>query len=180
MKVTLNEHLERVNQNSRASQKEIDTMVKRMQQRFKACGYTKSSKNKSLIYEYIHMIFKAQGYRCTHWIRVKEGQLNGVWNRPGKSYNSWKIDHIIYEIDHVHPINAGGIDELMNYQFLSANANQFVKCSLTYEDLFKRVDLSRALKNRIKRVLTKREELFQSDKWKGFIARLDAVEAQED
>ena len=96
------------------------------------------------------MIFETQDYRCTHWLHVEEDELNGLWNRPGKDYNSWKTPYIKYEIDHVHPVNAGGTDRLDNFQFLSANANQFTKCSLTYDDLLKRVDLSDLLKRQNK------------------------------
>ena len=78
----------------------------------------------------------------------------------------------------MHPVNAGGSDRLDNFQFLSANANAFTKCSLTYEDLFKRVDLSDRLKNRIKSVLEKRAALFQSDVWKDFIQKLEEIEGR--
>ena len=82
----------------------------------------------------------------------------------------------MYEIDHVHPVNSGGGDEITNYQFLSANANQFTKCSLTYDDLLRRVDLSDSLKDRIRLVLKKREALFQSKKWANFIKKLNQCE----
>ena len=62
------------------------------------------------------------------------------------------------------------------FQFLSANANQFVKCSLTYEDLLKRIDLSTALKDRIRTVLAKRELLFKSEKWKNYIEKIEKLE----
>ena len=84
-----------------------------------------------------------------------------------------------YEIDHVHPRNAGGIDRLDNFQFLSANANQFTKCSLTYDDLFKRLDLSDKLKIRIGSVLSKREQLFRSKKWEDFILKLEKIEGRK-
>ena len=174
-KVTLNEHLETLDQNSQVSDIEMESLKRRVSKKFKDCGYEAASKEPTLVAEYINMIFKTQDYRCTHWIRVKEGQLNGVWNRPAKGYRNWKSKEVKYEIDHVHPRNAGGIDDLKNFQFLSANANQFVKCSLTYDDLLKRVDLSGRLKRRIRTVLRRRARLFHSKKWTSFETRLNAT-----
>ena len=175
-KVTLNEHLAMLDQNSIAGEKEIKNLYKRMSKKFKDCGYVKASRNEALVLEYIEMIFNAQGYRCTHWLPVQKGEFNGVWNRPSKGYSGWKTTQVLYEIDHVHPVNAGGRDSLTNFQFLSANANQFTKCSLTYGDLLRRVDLSDRLKNRIVSVLEERRKLFASKKWKGFLRRLKKCE----
>tara|TARA_A100001515_G_scaffold75421_1_gene60008 strand:- start:1379 stop:1918 length:540 start_codon:yes stop_codon:yes gene_type:complete len=176
MKVTLREHLDVLDQNSKASNENYRSLARRLKQKFVDCGYPRSSQNLGLILEYMHMIFETQGYRCTHWLEVKGDELNGVWNRPGKDYNSWKTPLVKYEIDHVHPRNAGGTDRLDNFQFLSANANQFTKCSLTYDDLFKRLDLSDKLKVRIAKVLSKREQLFRSEKWENFILKLQKFE----
>ena len=178
-KVTLREHLGNVDQNSSASPAELDSLTRRMAKKFKDCGYVKASKNEALVREYIDLIFKTQGYRCTHWIPVKQGELNGVWNRPGRHYRNWRIKQILYEIDHVQPVNAGGGDSLTNFQFLSSNANQFVKCSLTYEDLMKRVDLSQKLKDRINIVLEKRSALFDSSQWSTFVKKLDDYEKSD-
>ena len=175
-KVTLNEHLQSLDQNSQANEKNIKSLTKRMKKKFKDCGYPNASKDDDLVLEYIDMIFKTQGYRCTHWLKVKEGQLNGVWNRPHPKYRGWKADYVMYEIDHVHPVNAGGGDDLKNFQFLSANANEFVKCSLTYEDLLRRRDLSCFLKRRIKSVLKKRENLFKSRRWNKFMDKMNALD----
>ena len=172
-KVTLNEHLQMVDQNSQANADNIKSLTKRMKQKFKDCGYPVAAKDDSLVLEYIHMIFKTQDYRCTHWIPIKEGELNGVWNRPGPGYRNWKIDSVLYEIDHVLPVNADGEEDLENYQFLSANANQFIKCSLTVEDLLRRVDLSGVLKRRIIRVMKRRKKLFASKKWEKFMKRMN-------
>lgn len=181
-KMTLREHLDGLDQNSRAGSEELLSLHKRVKKKFKELGYVKTAKNDVLISKYIRMIFETQDYRCTHWLQTKEGELNGVWNRPGTGYCLWKKTKVHYEIDHVHPINAGGVDDLMNFQFLSANANQFVKCSLTYDDLLKRIDLSDRLKDRIRDVLRRREELFASKKWTDFINKinkLDNVEMKE-
>ena len=124
------------------------------------------------------MIFETQDYRCTHWIPVDKDELNGVWNRPFAGYVGWKTKEVLYEIDHVHPVNAGGRDSLRNFQFLSANANQFVKCSLTYRDLYRRVDLSDSLKSRISDVMTRRSQLFASSKWKDFMNDVEEAETQ--
>ena len=174
-KVTLNEHLVTLDQNSTVSDIERLSLQRRVAQKFKDCGYEAASKDRKLVDEYIDMIFKTQDYRCTHWIRVKEGQLNGVWNRPAKGYRNWKTKEVKYEIDHVHPRNAGGVDHIENFQFLSANANQFVKCSLTYDDLLRRVDLSGRLKRRIRTVLRRRAKLFASKQWTNFLAKLEAT-----
>ena len=175
-KVTLKEHLDMLDQNSRVSNKEIKSLCRRMRQKLKDCGYTTACYNEDLVLEYIKMIFEAQDYRCTHWLPVSKGELNGVWNRPQAGYRGWKTTEVAYEIDHVHPVNAGGQDELTNFQFLSANANQFTKCSLTYDDLLRRVDLSDKLKERIRLVLHKRETLFKSERWANFINQLNQCE----
>jgi len=190
-KITLNEHLETVDQNSSADEKQISSLCNRMRMKMRDCGYTAlwqtykargkanehlRRESRALIQEYVEMILETQDYRCTHWLEVSEGELNGVWNRPGQGFVNWKREDIIYEIDHVLPDNAGGQDNLENYQFLSSNANQFVKCSLTYEDLLKRIDLSDSLKDRIQQVLAKRKALFSSDKWEHYIKRLTEFE----
>ena len=171
--ITLREHLAKIDQNSEATPETIERMVINLKKKFKKCGYPKAAKNTELLKEYIALIFSTQDNRCTHWLPVKKGQINGVWNRPGRSYCCWKTDRVIYEIDHVNPTNAGGKDELTNYQFLSSNANQFTKCSLPYDLLLTRIDLSSALKLRIKEVLRRREALFKSDKWTAFLKKLD-------
>ena len=178
-KMTLREHLDGLDQNSRAGSEELLSLHKRVKKKFKELGYVKTAKNDVLISKYIRMIFETQDYRCTHWLQTKEGELNGVWNRPGTGYCLWKKTKVHYEIDHVHPINAGGVDDLMNFQFLSANANQFVKCSLTYDDLLKRIDLSDILKDRIRDVLRRREELFTSKKWADFIEKINKIDDVE-
>ena len=181
-KMTLREHLDGLDQNSRAGSEELLSLHKRVKKKFKEIGYVNTAKSDVMISKYIRMIFETQDYRCTHWLQTKEGELNGVWNRPGTGYCLWKKTKVHYEIDHVHPINAGGVDALMNFQFLSANANQFVKCSLTYDDLLKRIDLSDILKDRIRDVLRRREELFASKKWADFmnkINKIDNVEMKE-
>jgi len=177
-KITLKEHLDILDQNGKADKENFKSLVYRMRKKFWDCGYHKSSTRLDLIVQYIHMMFKTQDYRCTHWLEVKDDELNGLWNRPGRGYNDWKMGRIKYEIDHVHPRNAGGGDRLDNFQFLSPNANQFTKCSLTYADLFKRVDLSDRLKDRIKDVLDKRQELFRSTEWEEFIEKLETIEGR--
>jgi len=175
-KVTLREHLNGLDQNSKASAEEIASLLPRMKKRFANLGYHKTSRSDMLVLEYIKMIFDTQDYRCTHWLQTSDDQLNGVWNRPGTGYCLWKKKTVHYEIDHVYPVNSGGKDDLKNFQFLSANANQFVKCSLTYEDLLKRIDLSKALKRRIKKVLKRREKLFASKKWEKYIDKITKFE----
>ena len=190
-KITLIEHLETVDQNSFADEKQISSLCNRIREKMRVCGYTGLWKNykargkaklgvreeaQALVREYVEMILETQDYRCTHWLKVGKNELNGVWNRPNPGYVGWKREDIIYEIDHVVPVNAGGLDDLTNYQFLSSNANQFTKCSLNYEDLLRRIDLSDSLKNRIRDVLDRREKLFSSDKWEHYIKRLTEFE----
>jgi len=175
-KVTLREHLDTIDQNGKVSEKAVQSLIRRLKKTFKDMGYIRLSKNEFLIRDYIDMIFETQDYHCTHWLEVKEGELNGVWNRPGSGYSLWKRSDVVYELDHVHPVNAGGTDDFENFQFLSANANAFVKCSLTYDDLLRRVDLSDRLKDRIRNVLERREELFQSEKWTAWVDKVTEME----
>ena len=178
-KMTLREHLDGLDQNSKAGQEELLSLHRRVKKKFKELGYINTAKNDMLITKYIQMIFETQDYRCTHWLQTKGDELNGVWNRPGTGYCLWHKTTVHYEIDHVFPINAGGQDGLKNFQFLSANANQFVKCSLTYDDLLKRIDLSDILKDRIRDVLARREQLFASRKWANFIKQIDKLDPAE-
>ena len=117
-KVTLNEHLVGLNQNSRASENEIYKLRKTVAQKFVLCGFEEASTMNHLIDEYINMIFETQNYRCTFWLRVGKEQLNGLWNAPYRGYIGWKSKTIWYEVDHVNPRNNGGGDNLKNYQFL--------------------------------------------------------------
>ena len=175
-KVLLKEHLETINQNAKANMGDVNALISRVKTFFKNCGYNSASKNSALVQEYIIMIFHTQDCRCSHWIETLDGELNGVWNNPGTEYRLWKTHRINYEVDHVVPLNAGGSNDLENLQFLSPNANRFIKSSMTYEDLLRRVDLSDRFKFRIKQVLSKRKELFSSSKWKNFISKLEKEE----
>ena len=175
-KVTLKEHLTLIDQNAKANMGDANALIDRLRPIFRKCGYSAAADNSSLIQEYIIMIFNTQDCRCSHWVETMEGELNSVWNNPGTDYRLWKTHRINYEIDHVVPINAGGEDTLENIQFLSPNANRFIKNSMTYDDLLRRVDLSDRLKSRIRQVLANREELFKSDKWKAFINKLKVLE----
>ena len=177
-KVTLREHLSTIDQNITVSEKQIVSLVRRMKKIFKNMGYTRLAKNQFLVRDFIDMIFETQDYRCTHWLQTQEGELNGVWNRPFGGYVGWKTKEVMYEVDHVHPVNSDGLDSFENFQFLSANANQFTKCSLTYDDLLRRVDLSDRLKDRIRDVLRRREELFASDRWNEWLQKVEDMEAQ--
>jgi len=175
---TISEHLKTIDQNGKATEREIRMLVKRVRNKFRYNGLMKSAENDSLIYEYIHMIFSTQDYRCSFWLHVEEDEINGIWNGPQKS--GWATESILYEIDHVNPVNAGGSDSLTNFQFLSANANQFTKCSLPMSLIFKRRDLSIELKNRLRNVLEKREELFNSEIWKDYTDRVKSYEKQKE
>ena len=99
----------------------------------------------------------------------KNDEINGVWNNPGTSYKHWHSDWINYEVDHVVPVNSDGEDNLQNVQFLSPNANRFIKCSMTNEQLLRRIDLSDRLKERIREVQEKRASLFASIFWRDLI-----------
>ena len=47
-KVTLNQHLETLNQNARANQAEIASLKRRIAEKFKDCGYPNASKRDDL------------------------------------------------------------------------------------------------------------------------------------
>jgi hypothetical protein len=175
-KVKLKEHIERLDQNKKAGIKEIKLLLPKIKNKFKDAGWHFSSENEEFLFEYIKLIFETQDFRCTHWLQTEGDEINGSWNAPGTNYYLWKTNIIYYEIDHVYPCNAGGKDNLENFQFLSANANRFIKCSLVYKDLLKRVDLSDRLKDRIRDVLAKRKALFKSEKWKKYIEKLENYE----
>ena len=175
-KYTITEHLRVLDQNGQASAGEINKLVGRIKEKFRKNGLTTTAENNKLIYEYIHMIFETQDYRCSFWLEAKESEINGVWNSPKKS--GWATDKVVYEVDHVNPVNAGGSDSLTNFQFLSQNANHFTKCSLPMDLVLRRVDLSERLKERLRTVMEKRNELFNSDKWKNYIDRIKLFEKQ--
>jgi hypothetical protein len=189
-KITLREHLNILDQNATVTEQEKERLVNVLRKKLKSLGYPnvwkaagqkkknpeKSQECLNLLREYVDLIFKTQDNRCSFYLPTIGDQLNGLWNRPQAAFKDWKKDNIVYEIDHVVPVNAGGKDVLENYQFLSANANQFTKTSLTYEDLLRRVDLSDALKDRIRTVLSRRKELFASKQWKQFMTKFDNME----
>ena len=177
-KYTITEHLKVLDQNGKAGAKEIFKLVERVRQKFRNNGLIRTADNNQLINEYINMIFETQDYRCSFWLPAADGEINGVWNSP--KYSGWATDKVIYELDHVLPVNAGGKDSLTNFQFLSQNANHFTKCSLPMDLVFKRVDLSEKLKDRLRTVMKKREELFNSNKWKDYIDRVKSFEKQQE
>jgi len=168
-KTTLREHLTKLDQNRTVNKFETNHLISKVQRLFRKCGFIKASKNKDLIKRYITMIFLTQDAKCSYWIKTEGDEINGVWNSPGAQYQNWHSDWIRYELDHVKPANSGGLDSLTNIQFLSPNNNRFIKCALTVEQLLKRVDLSRAFKDRVRYVQQKREELFSSKRWEKFM-----------
>ncbi len=174
---TITEHLKTINQNGKATAREINMLVNRVRDKFRKNGLSRTADNDELIMEYIHMIFETQDYRCSFWLQTSKTELNGVWNSPKRS--GWATRNIFYEIDHVVPVNAGGSDSLKNFQFLSQNANHFTKCSLTMDQVLKRVDLSEKLKQRLREVMKKRHELFNSTKWKDYVERVKSFENKE-
>ena len=174
--VTLREHINKIDQNAKADMEHVRSVVWKLRPVFRNAGYYHASNNDSLIREFATMIFETQDWRCTHWVEANENELNGMWNNPGTNYRLWKTDRLSYEIDHVLPMNSGGKDHLENIQFLTPNANRFTKCSMTYEDMLKRVDLSDRLKDRVRYVIEQRQNLFESDKWKKYINKLEKLE----
>ena len=175
-KTTIGEHLRRIDQNSPVKKMELNNLIPKVKRFFIACGYPVSAQDSDVVNRFIKLIFKTQGNRCGHYLQTSGDQINGVWNNPGTKYKHWHSNWINYEIDHVRPINCGGEDSLENAQFLSPNANRFVKCSMTNEQLLRRVDLSVSLKERIINVQKRRAELFESDTWKNFINLLNEID----
>ena len=175
-KITLKEHLEILDQNAAVSIEDVNRLLRRVRFVFQNCGYQRASMSDRILQEYIILIFSAQDFRCTHWLPTTGDELNGIWNNPGTEYSKWKTSRISYEVDHVRPMNCGGIDELTNIQFLSPNSNRFIKNALTYESLLRRVDLSDIFKERIRKVLMQRQQLFESEKWMLFIEKIEAIE----
>tara|TARA_R110002126_G_C10235347_1_gene480484 strand:+ start:51 stop:629 length:579 start_codon:yes stop_codon:yes gene_type:complete len=168
-KATIAEHLGRIDQNARARKIELMNLMPKVKRFFVSCGYPKSAQNETIIKNFIKLIFQAQDGRCGLWIQTKNDEINGVWNNPGTSYKHWHSDWINYEVDHVVPVNSDGEDNLQNVQFLSPNANRFIKCSMTNEQLLRRIDLSDRLKERIREVQEKRASLFASIFWRDLI-----------
>jgi hypothetical protein len=168
-KITLGEHLSKLDQNRTVNKLETNHLIPKIQKLFLRCGFPKAARNRDLIKRYITMIFLTQDAKCSYWIKTEEDEINGVWNSPGSQYKNWHSDWIRYELDHVEPANSGGKDSLTNIQFLSPNNNRFIKCALTVDQLLKRVDLSKAFKDRVRYVQQKREELISSECWEKFM-----------
>ena len=175
-KTTIAEHLSRIDQNGTVTEYEIRKLVPKVRDFFIACDLVKCSRDFRLMKYFIKLIFETQGNRCGLWLQTREGEINSVWNNPGNEYNHWHSNWISYEVDHVEPVNAGGGECLTNAQFLSPNANRFIKCSLTNDQLLRRIDLSDRLKDRIREVQKKRQELFNSQTWHDFIDLVDEIE----
>ena len=175
-KATIAEHLGRIDQNARARKIEVMNLIPKVKRFFISCGFPKAAEDATLVKHFIKLIFQTQDGRCGLWIETKGDEINGVWNNPGTKYKHWHSDWINYEVDHVLPANAGGGDNLKNVQFLSPNANRFIKCSMTNEQMLRRIDLSDRLKDRIKEEQKKREELFNSVYWKDFIELVEQID----
>ena len=182
-KRTITEHLKQINQNAKANSDNIDSLVYRLSNKgnerygryFKKAGYPICGGRADIIKEFVEMIFETQDNHCSMYVPTKEGQIGTHWHRPGKA---WYQDQLKYEIDHVEPTNAGGKDSLENIQFLSPNANQFLKNSLTCDLFFRCVHISDVTKQRFKQVLENRKKLFKSKKWKDFIHKCEKIEGR--
>ena len=57
-KMTLREHLDGLDQNSRAGSEELLSLHKRVKKKFKELGYVNTAKNDTLITKYIRMILR--------------------------------------------------------------------------------------------------------------------------
>ena len=173
---TLTEHLSQLDTNKRAGHKEFVALSKKVKYYFYLNGYKKSENNPALVLEYIKMIFETQDFRCTHDLPISGNQVSATWNAPGKNFNNWRTADVVYEIDHTVPVNSGGDNSLENLQFLSGNANRFKKCSMTYDYYLRRIDITKAEKQRIVSVLKRKDKLFNSQKWLDFKKKLEEYE----
>ena len=182
-KRTITEHLKQINQNARANTMNFDSLVKRLSNSgsektgrlFMKAGYPICGDKPEIIKEYVHMIFETQDYHCSMYVPTTGDQIGSHWHRPGYG---WRRHVLMFEIDHVEPVNNGGKDRLDNLQFLSPNANQFLKTSLTPDMFLRCVHISDATKNRFRQVLQNRQRLFESQRWKDFIHKCEAIEGR--
>jgi|ETNvirenome_6_85_1030632.scaffolds.fasta_scaffold09036_4 hypothetical protein len=173
---TLSEHLQQIETNRPAGHKEFVALSRKVKYYFFLNGYKKSQYNPALTMEYVKMIFEIQDFRCTHDLPTSGDQVSATWNAPGKDFNNWKTTDVVYEVDHIVPVNSGGDNSLENLQFLSGNANRYKKCSMTYDYYFRRVDVTDAEKERIRSVLKRREALLSSQRWLDFKQKLEDYE----
>lgn len=135
-------------------QNKTDFCVTAYQLRWKFCDY----------------IFQTQDYRDFLWTPSEEiipGIYgNTCWIMPSQ----FRTFELTYQVDHVTPIAAGGLDELENYAFLTAMSNMFIKNQLPIDYLSGLY--GGYFSTRIREVMNNRKDLFASIEWKEFNEQL--------
>lgn len=174
MTVTLLEHRQNIKNNQSAYTQDLDAneslrLIKTLAIHLRNMGYkVVPSKNTLLMKDFIFTLFEAQ--EQSPIFNIKSSRLPVCWNRP----LNWNLNYIKYEWGHLHSINQNNIAAhvVRNLGLYSARCNQHIQASMDIQEL---LPYGGELEQRIKLVLSKREDLFASRKWNTIESALEKL-----
>jgi hypothetical protein len=141
----------------------VRTLIKHIRKNFPSVRFTE--KKRLILKEMIILLFESQDNKPIFHIEGTELPL--CWNKP---YH-WNYNYIRYEWGHLlsRNQNPDNLDNIQNLGLYSARCNQHIQTSMDIEEL---MVYGGSLEQRISNVLTKRKALFDTQDWKGLIAKL--------
>jgi hypothetical protein len=141
----------------------VGTLVNHIKSDFPDVRFT--ADKKAIVKQLILLIFDTQDKRP--FFHVEGTELPLCWNRPA----DWDCDYIKYEWGHLlsRNQNPDKLNSIENLGLYSARCNQHIQSSMNIQELMVYGGL---IATRISNVLTKRRNLFESDKWKELIKEL--------
>jgi hypothetical protein len=184
-KRTLSDHLTQILPNRDANvgnceaTRLADSVCIHLKHYFPILAKKSNPQSKKLREKFVRLILSTQDNKDFIYYKPSNDDTpNQSWNRPSAGYRQWRISYLMYEWDHVIPLNnlnkdgncCRDVHALENLALMSGNCNQFVKCSLSIEMMLKilRGKNDNVLIDRITKVLDNRNKLFSSVEWANF------------
>jgi hypothetical protein len=119
----------------------------------------------SVVDLFVDVIFDAQ-FRLPFF--YVDSPLPYCWNAP----KDWDKSYIRYEWGHLHSRNQNeDAHHIQNLCLQSARCNQHVQTSMDIDEVLAWLDGSQVAA-RVRRVLERRRELFESDDWRNLLSEL--------
>lgn len=125
-------------------------------------------KHGNLLRAYILLLFEVQDRQPI--FNIDKTDLPLCWNRP----RDWGLNYIKYEWGHLSSINQNieSAHRLTNLGLYSARCNQHIQASMDIEEL---LPYKGGLGERIAKVISQRQNLFASDKWRSLEEKIQKL-----
>lgn len=177
MASTLYEHRVKIRSNSLAYGFDLDNddchrLSKTLAIHLSNMGFRLSlKKHGKLLRAYILLLFEVQDRQPI--FNIDKTDLPLCWNRP----RDWELNYIKYEWGHLSSINQNieSAHRLTNLGLYSARCNQHIQASMDIEEL---LPYKGGLGERIEKVMSQRQKLFNSDKWRELEEKIQTFRKQ--